>query len=71
RQEKKLKQIKAEGSDKSAIEKICTGAYEDGLKSLVLEGTKETLIAVLKTLPFGGIAATACESIVRLIENSV
>ena len=69
-QKKKLKQLEAEGTDKSAIEKICTGAYEDGLKKLVLEGSKQALTEVLKLIPFGGLADTAVKAIIRLIEKS-
>ena len=66
----KLKQLEAKGMEKSAIEKICTGAYEDGLKKLVLEGSKQALTEVLKLIPFGGLAATAVEVIIKLIEQS-
>jgi len=69
-QEKKLKQLEAKSTDKSAIEKICSGAYADGLKDLVLAGSKQALTEVLKLIPFGGLAVPAVEAIIKMLERN-
>ena len=67
---KKLRQLRLADRDMSALEKICSGAYKDGLKDLALAGSKQALTEVLKLLPFGGIAADAVREIIKLIEKS-
>ena len=69
-QKKKLEQLEAKGTDKSAIEKICSGAYADGLRELVLAGSKQALTEVLKLIPFGGLAVPAVEAIIKMLERN-
>ena len=69
-QKKQLRQLKLADGDMSALEKICSGAYKDGLKDLVLTGSKQALTEVLKLIPFGGLAADAVGEIIKLIEKS-
>lgn len=64
---KKLRQIEKAENNQRAINKICSGAVEDGLKELALGASKEILLSVLKALPFGGFAAVAIEAIIKVI----
>ena len=70
---KKLKELnkKANEKEKSAISKIIDGAVEDGFKDLVKYGAKTIVIEVLKTLPFGGVAAAIIKGIVTALDNSI
>lgn len=70
--ETKLKEIQKlldEKSERSGIQKILDGAVEDGLKELAINGSKELITEVLKLLPFGGVAATAINAFVRVLEK--
>lgn len=69
--EKKLKKEAAKyDQGSSAIEKICSGVLEDGLKELAVGASKELLLGVLSLLPFGGVAKTAVEAIIAVINRS-
>ena len=56
--------------DKNALSNILNGALEDGLKGLMINGTKTLIVEVLKLLPFGGITATIFNYIADVIERS-
>ena len=58
------------GKEKTAIRKILDGATEDGLKALMLTASKEVVLGVLKLLPFGGVAATAIDALIKVIEKA-
>lgn len=72
--EKKLKDLEKKAADEndngaqSALKKIMSGSVEDGLKDLMVSGTKAFIVEILKCVPFGGIAATAVECLVKSIE---
>lgn len=71
--ENKIRELEKHSKDnkeKSALGRILEGSMEDGIKSLVLAGSKELLITVLQTLPFGGIAAKAIDFLLAAIEKS-
>ena len=67
---RKLKNIEKDGKGQSAISKICCGSLEEGVKELAVGASQEVLLEVLKLLPFGGIAAVAIDSIIKVIERS-
>lgn len=67
---KELKRIECDNRSKNAISKICSGAFEDGMKDLVKSASKEIIIQVLKLLPFGSIAATGVKAIIDVIERT-
>ena len=66
----KLKEIGKNGKCQNAIQKICSGAIEDGLKDLAIGASKELFLSVLELLPFGGFAKIAIGSIIKVIERS-
>ena len=67
--EKKLRKIKLEGSN-NPIEKICSGALEDGLKELAINASKEVILSVIRILPFGGVAAPIISGLISVLERS-
>lgn len=54
-------------NDNSVLNKILTGALDDGLKSLMISGSKMLITEVLKVLPFGGIAASIITTLIEII----
>ena len=49
--------------------KFLTGNAEDGLKELVKNISKDLFIEILKLLPFGGVATTAVEYLIKAIDR--
>ena len=68
----KLKELckKANEKEQSAMSAILNGAVEDGFKNLVLNGSIAIVIEVLKTLPFGGVAARIVNSLIVVLSKS-
>ena len=70
---KELRRIECDGKSKQAIYKICSGAFEDGMKDLIKSASKEVIIQVLKRLPFGSVASIASigiKAIISVIERT-
>ncbi len=67
--EKALKKLSVSDKEMSAIEKILTGSFEDGMSELVKSASKEVIKQVLKLLPFGGIAGDAFSALIRLLDR--
>jgi len=67
---KTLESNLSDKKEKTAIRKIIEGATEEGLKSLALSASKEILLGVLKQMPFGGVAASAIDALLTVIEKS-
>lgn len=70
--EKRFEELhsKLDTKGKNAINAILSGAWEDGIKSLVLNASKDVIIMVLELLPFGGITAKAIKFLISAIEES-
>lgn len=66
---KELQKLHDGKNERSAIQKILDGAVEDGLKELAINGSKGLIVSVLKSLPFGGVAATAINEFIRVLEK--
>ena len=72
--EKKLKHLEKKAADEndngaqSALKKIMSGSVEDGLKDLMVSGTKAFIVETLNCVPFVGIAATAVKCLAKSIE---
>lgn len=60
----------ANEKEQSAMSVILNGAVEDGFKNLVLNGSIAIIIEVLKTLPFGGVAAKIINSLIVVLSKS-
>lgn len=67
---KELKRIECDNRSKNAISKICSGAFEDGMKDLIKSASKEVIIQVLKLLPFGSVASGIIQTIISVIERT-
>ncbi|MBQ3918320.1 MAG: hypothetical protein II695_01480, partial [Oscillospiraceae bacterium] len=67
--EKALKKLSVSDKEMSAIEKILSGSFEDGMSELVKNASKEVIKEVLKLIPFGGIAGDAVSALIRLIDK--
>ncbi|MBQ5316362.1 MAG: hypothetical protein J6I96_02300 [Oscillospiraceae bacterium] len=67
--ENALKKLSVSDREMSAIEKILSGSFEDGMSELVKNASKEVIKEILKLLPFGGIAGTALDAIIRLLDK--
>ena len=70
---RKIKALKAkipEEDGKTAIEKICSGAWKSGLRDLSRSVGTEVLSEVLDLIPFSGIAKIAISGVCRAIEKS-
>lgn len=70
--EKKLQELTKQDNskkEKNAIQKIVNGAVEEGLKELALSGTKEVLVGVLDSIPFGGVAAKLISVLVDILKR--
>lgn len=65
-----LKKLEANEIAQSAIKKIISGSFEDGIKDLIKSASKEVIIEVLKLLPFGGLASKAVESLITIMTKS-
>ncbi|MBR1432528.1 hypothetical protein [Ruminococcus sp.] len=53
--------------EKSVIESIVKSSFQDGIKELVINGSKALLVEVLRTIPFSGLAATAINALISII----
>lgn len=68
---KRLKELQKNDPDMSSIiGKFLSGAFEDGCKALVQSASKEAILAILRLLPFGGVASTAVRALIKVIEKS-
>lgn len=64
------KEYSGSESDKSALKTILDGAFEDGMKSLLLNGSKMLIVEVLKIIPFGGIASSIITNLIDIIAGN-
>lgn len=56
--------------EKSSLEKIVGGAVEDGLKELLLNGSKKILLTVLEAVvPGVGMAETLCKVLIKTLKQ--
>lgn len=62
-----VKESGLDEKDNSVIERFVADAASDGLKSLVLSLSKEALGLALSALPFGGVAKTAINFLIKTI----
>ena len=62
-----IKSLAKNDKEKSAIEKIISGSFEDGMAELIKDVSKEALAEILKLLPFGGIAKDAIDAFINVI----
>lgn len=67
---RQLKKLAKSDREKSAIEKIISGSFEDGIKELVSIGSKLLLVKMLKLIPFGGLAGVAINTFINILDNS-
>lgn len=56
--------------DASAVKQFLKEFTADGLKGFLISASKEVLLAVLGTLPFGAVLKPAAEALIRVIRNS-
>lgn len=57
-------------NDKKEVDNFLKNFTQDGLNSLLKSGTKELLLFVLNSLPFGGILSTAAKVLINVIKNA-
>ena len=62
-----LKKLEANEVTQSAIKKIVSGSFEDGVKELVANASKGIIVEVLKLLPFGGLASKAVQGLITVL----
>lgn len=62
-----LKKLEANEVTQSAIKKIISGSFEDGVKELVADASKDIIVKVLKLLPFGGLASKAVQGLITVL----
>lgn len=67
---KELEDQTEKEQEKSALQKIASGALEDGLKGLAVSASKEILLEALRTIPFGGLACQAIQAFIGVVEKS-
>lgn len=67
---KKLMSESKNEKEKSGLEKILSGSLEDGLKEIALSSSKLVFQWVLGQLPFGGLAGSAINAIIKVLENT-
>lgn len=60
----------AKEDEKSAIGKILSGAFEDGISNVVKCASKELLVTVLQAIPFAGLAGKAIQALVGVIQKT-
>lgn len=65
----KILELAKNEQEKSALEKIAAGSFEDGIKALVAVGTKVAISQVLALIPFGGFAKYAIDAIIEVLKN--
>ena len=62
-----LKALAKNDKERSAIEKILTGSFEEGMTEIVKDISKEAMAELLKLIPFGGLAGKAVASFIRIL----
>ena len=62
-----LKALAKNDKERSAIEKILTGSFEDGMTEIVKDISKEAMAELLKLIPFGGLAGKAVAAFIRIL----
>lgn len=68
--EETKKEIKKIAKDKdSTVQAFLKDFSKDGLKSFLMSASKEAISEILKLLPFGGIAKTAFDFLIKSIEG--
>jgi hypothetical protein len=66
---KSLKELAKSEKEENAIQKILSGSLEDGVKDIIISGSKELLPELLKLIPFGGVASKAIELLIKVISK--
>jgi hypothetical protein len=66
---KSLKELAKSEKEENAIQKILSGDLEDGVKDIIISGSKELLLELLKLIPFGGVAGKAIELLIKVISK--
>ena len=69
----KLKELQKKASaesEKTALEKILSGSFEDGIQELLLNASKIIITETLRAIPFGGLAGKAVSGLIQAIECS-
>ena len=67
---REIEKISSESEGSSIVTTFLKNFSKDGLKSFLKSASKELISAVLKKLPFGGIAKTAVDFLVKAIEKA-
>ena len=67
---KELQKKAAAENEKTALEKILSGSFEDGIQELLLNASKIMITETLKAIPFGGLAGKAVSGLIQAIEYS-
>lgn len=62
-----LKSLAKNDKEQSAIEKILSGSFEEGMTEIVKDISKEALAELLKLIPFGGLAGKAIAALIKII----
>ena len=57
-------------AEKTALEKILSGSFEDGIQELLLNASKIMITETLRAIPFGGLAGKAVSGLIQAIEYS-
>ncbi len=66
---KKLRELKATEDERSAIEKILSHDWEDGLKELVAQSAEDVLFEVLDQIPFGEFGKSLAKGISSMLKK--
>ena len=56
-------------AEESSVQSLLNDFSKDGLKSFLMSASKEVVCEVLKLLPFGGVAKTAFDFLLKSIEG--
>ena len=64
---KALKDIASSEREKSAIEKIISGSFENSISEFITDISEAALTEVLKLIPFGGIAGDAIKALINIL----
>ena len=62
-----LKALAKNDKERSAIEKILTGSFEEGMTEIVKDISNEAMAELLKLIPFGGLAGKAVAAFIRIL----
>ena len=55
------------GKERSAIGKIVTGSFEEGMTEIVKDISKEAIAELLKLIPFGGRVGKVVAAFIRIL----